>query len=289
MARFGSVRPAFSGRLWSGVLSCLVLSGRVPRLWAMCPSSHRTAPLAGRASVRSRRSGRSTPWSGPCGAVARRLGQVPAERSLDASVRYPHSTCHVWAMHPSMSPFGAARGAGLGPVLHGTPVRFSSIRFGSVRFRSVLSSYQFHLLVSIDPVSIVMSCLGHVPVSVTVRRRSRGGPRSGPGGAVARRLGQVPAERSLDASVRFQRSGRSTPRSGTPTVRVMSCLGPAPVSVTVRRRSRGGPRSSTPRYPSSDRFDSVRFRSVLSSYQFHLLVAIDPVSLDSLLVSRPVK
>ena len=46
---------------------------------------------------------------------------------------------------------------------------------------------------------------------VTVWRRSRGGPRSGPGGAVARRLGQVPAERSLDASVRSWRSGRSTP------------------------------------------------------------------------------
>ena len=100
---------------------------------------------------------------------------------------------------------------------------------------------------------------------VTVWRRSRGGPRSGPGGAVARRLGQVPAERSLDASVRSRRSGRSTPRSGTLTVRVMSCLGPAPVSVTVRRRSRGGPRSGTPRYPSSVRFGSVRFDSGRSS------------------------
>ena len=100
---------------------------------------------------------------------------------------------------PVQSPFGAARGAVLGPVPHGTP---SSVQFGSVRFLSspVIS---FILLVSIDPVSIVMSCLGHVPVSVTVRRRSRGGPRSGPGGAVARRLGQVPAERSLDASVRY--------------------------------------------------------------------------------------
>ena len=77
-------------------------------------------------------------------------------------------------------------------------------------------------------------------------------------------LGQVPAERSLDASVRSRRSGRSTPRSGTPTARVMSCLGPAPVSVAVRRRSRGGPRSGTPRYPSSVRsvrFGSVRFRA----------------------------
>ena len=45
-----------------------------------------------------------------------------------------------------------------------------------------------------------------------------------------------------------------------PAVRVMSHLGPAPVSVTVRRRSRGGPRSGTPRYPV--RFGSVRFGSV---------------------------
>ena len=153
MARFGSVRPAFSGRLWSGVLSCLVLSGRVPRLWAMCPSSHRTAPLAGRASVRSRRSGRSTPRSGPGGAVARRLGPVPPR----------YVSCLVWAMHPSLSQFGAARGAVLGPVPHGTPVRFGSVRFGLVRFRSVLSGDQFNLLISIDPVSLEFSLIRRLP------------------------------------------------------------------------------------------------------------------------------
>ena len=265
-------------------MSRLVLSSRVPRLWAMRPSRHYLAPPSG---------GLSGPVSG---------------------------------------------------VL--SPVRFGSVRFGSVRFRSVLSSYQFRLLISIDPVSlelslirrllsikfrlirllitvssgpvsgpvlcpvlspvgsdpatrgrsdrlpvprspfvprvagascgriprlavgriaflILVSCLsgllvicvcrcragfpvlgcqsGHAQSSplrsapvrclvlscpveshdsgpcalpATVWRRSRGGPRSGPGGAVARRLGQVPAERSLDASVRSWRSGRSTPRSG---------------------------------------------------------------------------
>ena len=72
----------------------------------------------------------------------------------------------------------------------------------------------------------VSSCLGDAPVSVTVRRRSRGG----------------------GASVRYPSS-----------VPVLSCLGGAPVSVTVRRRSRGGPRCGPPRNPSSVLFGSVRF------------------------------
>ena len=84
-----SVRSRRSGR---STPTCHVLSGPCTRL------CHRSAPLAGRASVRSRRSGCSTPRSGPGGAVARRPGQVLAERSLDA-----HVSCLVWAMHPLVS------------------------------------------------------------------------------------------------------------------------------------------------------------------------------------------
>ena len=78
-------------------MSRLVLSSRVPRLWAMRPSRHYLAPPSG---------GLSGPVSG---------------------------------------------------VL--SPVRFGSVRFGSVRFRSVLSSYQFRLLISIDPVSLELSLI----------------------------------------------------------------------------------------------------------------------------------
>ena len=151
--RLGSVRFGQSSLIGSGPVSCPVLSGRVPRLWAMRPSSHRLAPLAGRASVRSRRSGCSTPRSGPGGAVARRLGQVPAELSLDASVRSRRSgrstprsgtpTVRVMSClgHAPVSLlFGAARGAGLGPVLRGTPARFGSVRFDSDRSSPVISS-----------------------------------------------------------------------------------------------------------------------------------------------------
>ena len=182
--RFGSVRFGRSSPVGSGPVSCLVLSSRVPRLWALRPSSPRLAPPSGGLS-----------------------GPVPS--------RYP-----------------------------------SSVRFGSVRFSSIQIG-PFQLPVPfIDPVSLEFSPIRRL-LSIKFR--------------LIKLLGQVPAERSLNASVRFRRSGRSTPRSGTPTVRVLSCLGHAPVSVTVRRRSRGGPRSGTPRYSSSVRFDSVRFDSDRSS------------------------
>ena len=131
-------------------------------------------------------------------------------------------------------------------------VRFGSVRFGSV---SPLRSAPVRCLVLSCLVRSSPTTLGHAPV------QSPFGAARGAG------LGQVPAERLLDASVRSRRSGRSTPRSGPGGAvarrpRVLSCLGHAPVSVTVRRRSRGGPRSGTPRYPSSVRFGSVRFGAI---------------------------
>ena len=48
-------------------------------------------------------------------------------------------------------------------------IRFGSVRFGSVRFRSVLSGYQFHLLVSIDPVSLDSLLVSRGSVTGSVR------------------------------------------------------------------------------------------------------------------------
>ena len=76
------------------------------------------------------------------------------------------------------------------------------------------------------------------------------GPRASLLSGLCTRLCHGPAPLVGRASVRY------------PTVRVMSCLGRAPVSVTVRRRSWGGSRCGTPRYPLRSgliRFGSVRF------------------------------
>ena len=144
--RFGSVRFGRSSPVGSGPVSCLVLSSRVPRLWALRPSSPRLAPPSGGLS-----------------------GPVPS--------RYP-----------------------------------SSVRFGSVRFSSIQIG-PFQLPVPfIDPVSLEFSPIRRL-LSIKFR--------------LIKLLGQVPAERSLDASVRFRRSGRSTPRSGSGGA-VARRLGPVP-------------------------------------------------------------
>ena len=148
---------------------------------------------------------------------------------------------------PVQSPFGAARGAGLGqvPAEQSLDASVRSQRSGRSTPRSGPGGAVARRL-------RVMSCLGHAPVSVTVRRRSRGGPRSGPGGAVARRLGQVPAERSLDASVRSWRSGRSTP----------TCLVLSGPCTRLCHRSAPLAWGASVRYPTVPQFGSVRFGSV---------------------------